>query len=37
MKMDGAIPADEFRLVLDRELKNVGVEAPAKAAAAPGQ
>ncbi len=37
MKMDGAVPADELRLVLDRELKNVGVEAPAKAVAAPGQ
>ena len=37
MKMDGAVPEDEFRLVLDKELKNLGVEAPAKAAAsAPG-
>jgi protein-disulfide isomerase len=37
MKMDGAVPADELKLVLDKELKNVGVEAPAKAAITPGQ
>jgi protein-disulfide isomerase len=37
MKMDGAIPEEEFRMVLDKELKSVGVEAPAKAASAPGQ
>ena len=37
-KMDGAVPEDELRMVLDKELKNVGVEAPAKAASsAPGQ
>jgi protein-disulfide isomerase len=34
VKMDGAVPEEELRLVLDKELKNVGVEAPAKAAAA---
>jgi protein-disulfide isomerase len=38
MKMDGAVPVDEMKQVLDKELKNVGEEAPAKAAAtAPGQ
>jgi protein-disulfide isomerase len=37
MKMDGALPEDEFKLVLDRELKNVGGEAAAKAGAAPRQ
>jgi protein-disulfide isomerase len=38
MKMDGAIPEDEFRTILDKELKNVGAEAPVKAASnAPGQ
>ncbi len=38
MKMDGALPEEELRLVLDRELKSVGVEAPAKVAtSAPGQ
>jgi len=34
VKMDGAVPEEELRLVLDKELKSVGVEAPAKAAAA---
>ncbi len=37
IKMDGAIPEDQFKLVLDKALKNVGVEPPAQAAAAPGQ
>jgi hypothetical protein len=37
MKMDGAIPEDEFRMVLDKELKNVGSAAAAKSAASPGQ
>jgi len=37
MKMDGAVPEDEFKVVLDKELRNVGGEAPAKTAAAPGQ
>jgi protein-disulfide isomerase len=37
MKMEGAVPAEELKLVLDKELKRVGVEAPAKAAIAPGQ
>jgi protein-disulfide isomerase len=38
MKMDGAVPENELRQVLDKELKSVGVSAPAaKAAAAPGQ
>jgi protein-disulfide isomerase len=40
VKMDGAVPEEELRLVLDKELKSVGVEAPAKTAAAapaPGQ
>ena len=32
MKMDGAVPEDELRAVLDKELKDAGVEAPAKAA-----
>jgi protein-disulfide isomerase len=36
MKMDGAVPEDELRLALDKELKNVSVAAPAKAALAPG-
>jgi protein-disulfide isomerase len=34
-KLDGAVPEDELRLVLDKELKEVGVEAPAHPA--PGQ
>jgi protein-disulfide isomerase len=33
MKMDGAVPEDELRLVLDKALKNVGAAAPVKAAA----
>jgi protein-disulfide isomerase len=37
MKMDGAIPDEEFRTVLDKELKSLGAEVPAKAALAPGQ
>jgi protein-disulfide isomerase len=37
MRMDGAVPEDELKLVLDKELKNAGTEAPAKAAVAPGQ
>jgi protein-disulfide isomerase len=37
VKMDGAIPENELKLVLDKELKNVGATAPTKAAAAPGQ
>jgi protein-disulfide isomerase len=37
MKMDGAIPDADFRTLLDKELKNVGPEASAKAASAPGQ
>jgi protein-disulfide isomerase len=38
MKMDGAIPEDEFRAILDKELKDVGGEAPVKASSnAPGQ
>jgi protein-disulfide isomerase len=38
MKMDGALPEEELRVVLDKELKNHGVELPAAAAkAAPGQ
>jgi protein-disulfide isomerase len=38
MRMDGEVPENEFRMVLDKALKNVGVEAPAKAASsAPGQ
>jgi protein-disulfide isomerase len=38
MKMEGAVPENEFRQVLDKELKNVGAEAPVKAAAtAPGK
>ncbi len=36
MKMDGAVPENELRLALDKELKDVGVEAPAKPAPAPG-
>jgi protein-disulfide isomerase len=36
MKMDGAVPEDELKLALDKELKAVGAEAPAKLAAAPG-
>jgi protein-disulfide isomerase len=37
MKMDGAIPDEEFRMVLDKELKSLGVEGPTKAALAPAQ
>ena len=37
MKMDGAVPENELKLILDKELKNVGVEAPAKVAKASGQ
>jgi protein-disulfide isomerase len=38
MKMDGAVPENEFRAVLDKELKDAGVVAPVKAASnAPGQ
>lgn len=37
MKMDGAVPEGELKLVLDKELKNAGVEAPAGAAAVAGQ
>jgi protein-disulfide isomerase len=38
MKMDGAVPENELRAVLDKELKDVGVAAPVKAASnAPGQ
>jgi protein-disulfide isomerase len=33
MKMDGAVPESELRLVLDKELKSVGVEPPAASAA----
>jgi protein-disulfide isomerase len=36
MKMDGAVPEEELKLVLDKELKNVGAAAPAKAANTPG-
>jgi protein-disulfide isomerase len=36
MKMDGAVPEDQLRLSLDKELKNAGVTAPATAAPAPG-
>jgi protein-disulfide isomerase len=36
MKMDGAVPEDQLRLALDKELKNFSVAAPAKAAPAPG-
>jgi protein-disulfide isomerase len=36
MKMDGAVPEDQLRLALDKELKSVGVEPPAKPAPAPG-
>ena len=32
MKMDGAVPEEEFRAVLDKELKDRGMEAPVKAA-----
>ena len=35
MKMDGAVPEDQLRLALDKELQNASV-APAKAALAPG-
>jgi len=34
MKIDGAVPAEEVKLVLDKELKNVG-ESPVKAVAVP--
>lgn len=38
MKMDGAVPDQDFRRVLDKALQNAGAEAPVKAAAhAPGQ
>ncbi len=37
MKMDGAVPEDELKLVLDKELKNVGAAAPAKPTSASGQ
>jgi protein-disulfide isomerase len=37
MKMEGAVPAEELERVLDKELKNVGAEAPAKTPTAPGQ
>jgi protein-disulfide isomerase len=38
MKMDGAVPEDELRMVLNKALKDAGVDAPAKAALrAPGQ
>lgn len=37
VKMDGAVPESELKLVLDKELKNVGATAPTKAAASPGQ
>jgi protein-disulfide isomerase len=38
LKIDGAVPEEELKLVLDKELKNAGAEVPAKAAAAaPGQ
>ena len=36
MKMDGAVPEDELRLSLDKELKNANVAAPAKTVPAPG-
>ncbi len=36
MKMDGAVPEDQFRLALDKELKSVGVEPPAKPAPTSG-
>jgi protein-disulfide isomerase len=36
LKMDGALPENEFKKVLDKELKSGNTEAPAKAAAAPG-
>lgn len=36
MKLDGAVPEEELRLALDKELKDVGVEAPPKPAPAPG-
>ena len=37
MKMDGAIPEEEFRVVLDKELRSVGGAAPVKAGLTPGQ
>jgi protein-disulfide isomerase len=38
VKVDGAVPEEELRRVLDKELKNVGAGVPVKAAtAAPGQ
>jgi protein-disulfide isomerase len=36
MKMDGAVPEDELRMALDKELQAVGVAAPAKPVPAPG-
>jgi protein-disulfide isomerase len=36
MKLEGAVPEDQFKSALDKELKNKGVEAPAKPAPAPG-
>lgn len=36
MKLDGAIPEEQFRMVLDKELKSLGTDAPAKASLAPG-
>jgi protein-disulfide isomerase len=35
MKIDGAVPAEEVKLVLDKELRNVGDSAPAGVVAAP--
>jgi protein-disulfide isomerase len=36
MKLEGAVPEEELKLVLDKELKNVGAEIPAKPVPAPG-
>ncbi len=36
MKLEGAVPEDELKAALDKELKEAGVEAPAKAALGPG-
>jgi len=37
VKMDGAVPAEELKLVLDKELKLVGVEPPVKTVGAATQ
>jgi len=36
MKLDGAVPEEQLRVVLDKALINVGVAAPAKPVPAPG-